>query len=241
MSRIALVTGGTRGIGAAISKQLKNAGYKVAANYATNHAVAETFHNETGIAIYSWNVASFKDCQDGIAKVQSDLGGTVDVLVNNAGITRDSAFHKMSEDDFNVVIDINLRSCFNMCRSVIDGMRQKSFGRIINLSSINAQSGQFGQVNYAAAKAGMIGFTRALSLEGARKGITVNAIAPGYISTEMVAAISPDVLEQIVERIPVGRLGEPDEIARAVLFLASDEAGFINGSTLSINGGQWRS
>lgn len=237
-SRTALVTGGTRGIGAAICKALKSAGYTVAANYATNHAAAEAFKDTTGIPVYSWDVANLAACKAGVAKIESDLG-PVDILVNNAGITRDCAFHKMSEEDWNAVMDTNLRSCFNMSQVVFAGMRNRSFGRIINLSSINGQKGQFGQVNYSAAKAGMLGFTKALALEGAKKNITVNAIAPGYINTEMVAAIDSGVLQQIVDKIPVGRLGEPDEIARTVVFLADDKAGFISGATIAVNGGQY--
>jgi acetoacetyl-CoA reductase len=238
MSRVALITGGTRGIGAAISRSLKSAGYTVAANYATNHAAAEEFKDKTGIPVYSWDVASLAACKDGVRKIASDLG-PVDILVNNAGITRDCAFHKMSEDDWNAVLDTNLRSCFNMCQAAFPDMRNRGFGRIVNLSSINGQKGQFGQVNYAAAKAGMLGFTKALALEGAKKKVTVNAIAPGYINTEMVAAIDSSVLQQITDKIPVGRLGEPDEIARTVLFLASDNAGFITGATFNVNGGQY--
>jgi acetoacetyl-CoA reductase len=239
MTRVAVVTGGTRGIGAAIAKALKEAGYQVAANYANNHTAADAFTQETGIPAYSWNVANMSECMDGIKKIESTLGA-VDILVNNAGITRDGAFHKMSESDWDTVMDINLRSCFTMSRSVIDGMRNRGFGRIINISSINGLSGQFGQANYAAAKAGMIGFTKALALEGSRKGITVNAIAPGYINTEMVAAVAPEILGQIVDKIPVGRLGEAEEIARTVLFLADDKAGFITGATINVNGGQYR-
>jgi acetoacetyl-CoA reductase len=240
MSRVALVTGGTRGIGAAICKGLKAAGYTVAANYATNHAAAEELKDKTGIPVYSWNVASLAECKDGVRKIESDLGA-VDVLVNNAGITRDCVFHKMSEDDWNAVLDTNLRSCFNMCQAAFPGMRNRGFGRIVNLSSINGQKGQFGQVNYAAAKAGMLGFTKALALEGARKNVTVNAIAPGYINTEMVASIDVGILQQIIDKIPVGRLGEPEEIARTVLFLAADDAGFVTGATFSVNGGQYLS
>jgi acetoacetyl-CoA reductase len=239
MTKVAVVTGGTRGIGAAISVALREAGYSVAANYANNHAIADAFTAQTGIQAWSWNVANTPECMDGIKKIEGVLG-PVDILVNNAGITRDGAFHKMQEADWDMVMDINLRSCFTMCRAVIEGMRHRNFGRIINISSINALAGQFGQTNYAAAKAGMIGFTKALSLEGARKGITVNAIAPGYINTDMVAAVDIDVLGQIVDKIPVGRLGEADEIARTVLFLAADTAGFINGATINVNGGQYR-
>jgi acetoacetyl-CoA reductase len=239
MARVALVTGGTRGIGAAISKALKAAGYKVAASYAGNDAAAEKFKAETGIPVYKWDVASFEACAGGIKKVEADIG-PIDVLVNNAGITRDTPFHKMTLDQWNAVISTNLGSLFNMTRPVIEGMRSRKFGRIINISSINGQKGQFGQVNYSAAKAGDIGFTKALALENAKGGITVNVIAPGYINTEMVQAVPKDVLEKnVIPQIPVNRLGEPEEIARAVLFLAADDAGFITGSTLTVNGGQY--
>ena len=239
MARVALVTGGTRGIGAAISRALKAAGYKVAASYAGNDAAAEKFKSETGIPVYKWDVASFDDCSAGIKKVEADLG-PVEVLVNNAGITRDTPLHKMSVDQWNAVINTNLGSLFNMTRNVIEGMRSRKFGRIINISSINGQKGQFGQVNYSAAKAGDIGFTKALALENAKGGITVNVIAPGYINTEMVQAVPKDVLEKnVIPQIPVNRLGEPEEIARAVVFLAADDAGFITGSTLTVNGGQY--
>ena len=239
MTRTALVTGGTRGIGAAISKALKEAGYKVAASYAGNDEAAAKFKAETGIAVYKWDVASFDACADGVKKVESEVG-PIDVLVNNAGITRDVPFHKMTLDQWNAVINTNLGSLFNMSRQVIEGMRARKFGRIINISSINGQKGQFGKVNYSASKAGDIGFTKALALETARGGITVNAICPGYINTEMVQAVPKDVLEQkILPLIPANRLGEPSEIARAVVFLASDDAGFVTGSTLSVNGGQY--
>jgi len=239
MTRTALVTGGTRGIGAAISKALKGAGYNVAASYAGNDEAAAKFKAETGIAVYKWDVASFDACADGVKKVEVDIG-PVDVLVNNAGITRDVPFHKMTLDQWNAVINTNLGSLFNMSRQVIEGMRGRKFGRIINISSINGQKGQFGQVNYSASKAGDIGFTKALALETARGGITVNAICPGYINTEMVQAVPKDVLEQkILPLIPANRLGEPEEIARAVVFLASEESGFITGSTLTVNGGQY--
>jgi len=238
MSRVALVTGGTRGIGAAIAVGLKNCGYKVAANYAGNDEAAAKFKAETGIAVFKWDVSSYDACVAGLKQVETDLG-PVDVLVNNAGITRDAPFHRMTPEHWNVLINTNLSSLFNMCRPVIEGMRARKFGRIINISSINGQKGQFGQTNYSAAKAGEIGFTKALALESARNGITVNAIAPGYINTEMVQAVPKDVLEKnILPLIPVGRLGEPEEIARCVVFLASDEGGFITGSTLSANGGQ---
>ena len=239
MARIAVVTGGTRGIGAAISKALKGAGYTVAANYAGNEEAAARFKEETGIAVYKWDVSSYEACAAGLAQVEAELG-PVDVLVNNAGITRDGFFHKMSPQQWGAVIDTNLNSLFNMCRPVIEGMRNRNFGRIVCISSINGQKGQAGQSNYSAAKAGEIGFVKALAQENASKGITVNAIAPGYIGTEMVRAIDPDVLaKRIVPQIPVGRLGEPEEIARCVLFLAADEAGFITGSTLAANGGQY--
>jgi acetoacetyl-CoA reductase len=239
MTRTALVTGGTRGIGAAISKALKAAGCNVAASYAGNDEAAARFKAETGIAVYKWDVSSFDACAAGVKKVEAEVGA-VDVLVNNAGITRDVPFHKMTLDQWNAVINTNLGSLFNMSRQVIEGMRARKFGRIINISSINGQKGQFGQVNYSASKAGDIGFTKALALETARGGITVNAICPGYINTEMVQAVPKDVLEQkILPLIPANRLGEPEEIARAVVFLASDDAGFVTGSTLSVNGGQY--
>jgi len=239
MARIAVVTGGTRGIGGAISKALKAAGYTVAANYAGNEEAAARFKEETGIPVYKWDVSNYEACAAGLAQVEAELG-PVDVLVNNAGITRDGFFHKMSPEQWRAVIDTNLNSLFNMCRPVIEGMRNRNFGRIICISSINGQKGQAGQSNYSAAKAGEIGFVKALAQENASKGITVNAIAPGYIGTEMVRAIDPDVLaKRIVPLIPVGRLGEPEEIARCVLFLAGDEAGFITGSTLAANGGQY--
>jgi acetoacetyl-CoA reductase len=239
MARVALVTGGTRGIGAAISKALKAAGYNVAASYAGNDGAAVKFKDETGIPVYKWDVGSFEACGEGIKKVEAELG-PIDVLVNNAGITRDTPFHRMSLEQWNAVITTNLGSLFNMSRHVIEGMRSRKFGRIINISSINGQKGQFGQVNYSAAKAGDIGFTKALALETARAGITVNAICPGYINTEMVQAVPKDVLEKsILPLIPTGRLGEPEEIARAVVFLASDDAGFVTGSTMTVNGGQY--
>jgi acetoacetyl-CoA reductase len=239
MSRVAVVTGGTRGIGAAISKTLKGAGYTVAAIYAGNDEAAAQFKAETGIAVYKWDVSSYEACAEGLAKVEADLG-PVEVLVNNAGITRDGFFHKMTPEQWLAVINTNLNSLFNMCRPVIEGMRNRSFGRIVCISSINGQKGQAGQTNYSAAKAGEIGFVKALAQENASKGITVNAICPGYIGTEMVRAIDPEVLaKRIVPQIPVGRLGEPEEIARAVLFLVADGGGFITGSTLSANGGQY--
>ncbi|WP_158045140.1 acetoacetyl-CoA reductase [Skermanella pratensis] len=237
MARVAVVTGGTRGIGEAISVGLKDAGYKVAAIYAGNDERAREFSERTGIAVYKWDVGNFEACKEGLAKVASELG-PVDIVVNNAGITRDGVMHRMTYEQWNDVIQTNLTSCFNMCRSVIDGMRERGFGRIVNIGSINGQAGQYGQVNYAAAKSGIHGFTKALAQEGAAKGITVNAIAPGYIDTDMVRAVPPNVLEKIVAKVPVGRLGKASEIARGVLFLVADEGGFITGSTLSINGGQ---
>ncbi|MDR6287585.1 MULTISPECIES: acetoacetyl-CoA reductase [Inquilinus] len=237
MARVAVVTGGTRGIGEAISLALKEKGYKVAATYAGNDEAARSFSERHGIAVYKFDVADFGQCETAIAKIEAELG-PVEILVNNAGITRDGTIHKMDRNAWDAVIDTNLGSCFNMCRCVIDGMRARSFGRIVNIGSINGQAGQYGQVNYAAAKSGIHGFTKALAQEGAGKGITVNAIAPGYIDTDMVRAVPPNVLEKIVARVPVGRLGKASEIARGVLFLVDDEGGFITGSTLSINGGQ---
>jgi len=237
MSRLALVTGGTRGIGEAISVALKDAGHEVVANYAGNDEAAEKFESRTGIPVYKFDVSDFDACNDAVSKIESEQG-PVEVLVNNAGITRDATMHKMSFEQWNEVIQTNLSSCFNMCHAVIDGMRERQFGRIINIGSINGQAGQYGQVNYAAAKSGIHGFTKALAQEGARKGITVNAIAPGYVATDMVRAVPEKVLEKIIEGIPVGRLGEAHEIARGVVFLAADDAGFITGSTMSINGGQ---
>jgi acetoacetyl-CoA reductase len=239
MARVALVTGGTRGIGAAIAKALKAAGYTVAANYGGNDEAAQKFKAETGIGVYKWDVSSFDACSAGIKQVVADLG-PIEVLVNNAGITRDSQLHRMKPEQWTAVINTNLNSLFNMCRNVIESMRERKFGRIINISSINGQKGQFGQVNYSAAKAGELGFTKALAQEGARAGITVNAICPGYINTEMVQAVPKDVLEKsILPTIPIGRLGEPEEVARCVVFLASDDAGLLTGSTLTANGGQY--
>jgi acetoacetyl-CoA reductase len=239
MGRVALVTGGSRGIGAAISRALKQNGFTVAASYAGNDQAAQAFKSETGIPVFKWDVGDFDACQAGVRQVEGELG-PVDVLVNNAGITRDGFFHKMSREQWSAVIRTNLDSLFNMTRPVIEGMRARGFGRVIVISSINGQKGQAGQVNYSAAKAGDIGFVKALAQESANKGITVNAICPGYIGTEMVQAIDPEVLKaKIIPLIPVGRLGQPEEIARAVAFLASDEGGFITGSTLSINGGQY--
>jgi acetoacetyl-CoA reductase len=238
MARVAVVTGGTRGIGEAISKALKAAGYKVAANYGGNDEAAQKFKAESGIPVYRWDVSSYESCVEGLKKVEADLGA-VEILVNNAGITRDTTFHRMTPEQWTAVINTNLNSLFNMCRPVIEGMRSRKFGRIINISSINGQKGQFGQTNYSAAKAGELGFTKALAQESARAGITVNAICPGYIATEMVKAVPKDVLEKnILPLIPLGRLGEPEEVARCVVFLASDDAGLITGSTLSANGGQ---
>ena len=238
MARVALVTGGSRGIGAAISKGLKGAGYTVAANYAGNDDTAQKFKNETGVPVFKWSVADYDACAAGIKQVEAEVG-PVDVLVNNAGITRDAMFHRMTREQWQEVISTNLNGIFNMTHPVWPGMRDRKWGRIINISSVNGQKGQAGQVNYSAAKAGDIGFTRALAQEGARIGITVNAICPGYIGTEMVRAIDEKILnERIIPQIPVGRLGEPEEIARCVVFLAGEEAGFITGSTLSANGGQ---
>jgi acetoacetyl-CoA reductase len=239
MARIALVTGGSRGIGAAVSKALKAQGCNVAASYAGNDEAAHAFKAETGIPVFKWDVSSYQACVDGIKQVEAELG-PIDILVNNAGITKDAMFHKMTAEQWNAVINTNLSSLFNMTQPIWGGMRERGFGRIICISSINGQKGQMGQVNYSAAKAGELGFVKALAQEGAAKGITVNAICPGYIGTDMVKAIAPDVLEKrILPLIPVGRLGEPEEIARTVAFLAADDAGFITGSTFSINGGQY--
>ena len=239
MGRVAVVTGGSRGIGAAISKALKASGYKVAVTYAGNDEAAKAFKSETGIPVYKWDVSNTEACATGLKQVEADLG-PIEVLINNAGITRDSAFHRMTAEQWHAVINTNLNSLFNMTRPVIEGMRARKFGRIINISSINGQKGQFGQTNYSAAKAGDLGFTKALAQESAKLGITVNAICPGYIATEMVMAVPQEVREKnILPQIPVGRLGEAEEIARCVVFLASDEAGFITGSTLSANGGQY--
>lgn len=237
MARVALVTGGSRGIGAAISIALKDAGYSVAASYAGNDEAAAKFTNETGIKTYKWNVADYDSCVEGIAKVEAELG-PVDILVNNAGITRDAPFHKMTREQWSDVIDTNLSGVFNMTHPIWPGMRERKFGRVITISSINGQKGQFAQVNYSASKAGDLGITKALAQEGARFGITANAICPGYIATDMVMAVPEKVRESIVAQIPAGRLGEPEEIARCVVFLASDEAEFVNGSTITVNGGQ---
>ena len=238
MARVAVVTGGTRGIGHAISIALKKKGYRVAATYAGNDAAAQMFQAETGIPVYKWNVGDYAQCDQGLKQVERDLGA-IDIVVNNAGITRDGVLHRMTPEQWGEVISVNLNSMFNMTRPVIDGMRARNFGRIINISSINGQKGQMGQTNYSAAKAGVIGFTKALAQESAKKGITVNCIAPGYVDTEMVQAVPEAVLKTIIEQIPVGRLGTAEEIARAVLFLAGDDAGFITGATLTMNGGQY--
>ncbi len=239
MSRVALVTGGTRGIGAAIAKALKDKGYKVAASYAGNDEAAQKFKAETGIPVFKWDVSSFDACGAGIKQVEAEVG-PIEVLVNNAGITKDGMFHRMTLEQWQAVINTNLGSLFNMTRHVWEGMRARKFGRIVNISSINGQKGQMGQVNYSAAKAGELGFTKALAQEGAKAGITVNAICPGYINTEMVQAVPKDVLEKsILPQIPIGRLGEPEEIARCVVFLAADDAGLITGATLTANGGQY--
>jgi len=239
MARVALVTGGTRGIGGAISRALKDAGYKVAASYAGNDEAAKKFHAEASIGVFKWDVGNYEACASGIKAVEAELG-PIEILVNNAGITRDAMFHKMTAEQWGQVINTNLTSLFNMCRAVIEGMRERNFGRIINISSVNGQKGQMGQVNYSAAKAGDLGFTKALAQESARKGITVNAVCPGYIATEMVMAVPKEVLEKsILPQIPTARLGQPEEVARCVVFLASDDAGFITGSTLTANGGQY--
>ena len=238
MEKVALVTGGTRGIGAAISKALKNEGYLVAANYNGNDIAAEKFRSETNIPTYKWSVKSYEQCESGVASIEADLGN-ISVLVNNAGITRDVMFHKMTSQMWHDVIDTNLNGLFNMTHPVWKGMRDRGFGRIINLSSINGQKGALGQVNYSSSKSGDLGFTKALALEGAAKGITVNSICPGYIATDMLKSMPEKLIESTVSQIPVGRLGEPDEIARCVIFLASTEASFITGSTMTVNGGQF--
>ena len=237
MPRVAVVTGGTRGIGEAISIALQDMGVTVAANYAGNDEKAKAFGDRTGIAVYRWDVGDHEACVTGCAQVEADLG-PIDIVVNNAGITRDGVLAKMTFDDWNDVMRINLGGCFNMAKATFGGMTSRGWGRVVNIGSINGQAGQYGQVNYAAAKSGIHGFTKALAQEGARKGVTVNAIAPGYIDTDMVAAVPPPVLEKIVAKIPVGRLGQASEIARGVAFLCSEEGGFVTGSTLSINGGQ---
>ena len=239
MTRVAVVTGGTRGIGAAISTELKRKGHRVAANYGGNDEAAQAFQVKTGIPVFKFDVSDYDACEAGIARVTKDLG-PVDILVNNAGITRDGVLHRMTRENWNAVIDTNLTSVFNLTRLVIEGMRARGFGRIVSISSINGRKGQLGQANYAAAKAGLLGFTKAIALEGAAKGITCNVIAPGYVNTEMVAAVPKDVLEaKILPQIPVGRLGEAEEIARCVSFLAADDAGFITGACLDANGGQY--
>ncbi len=237
MGRVALVTGGTRGIGAACSKALKDAGYSVAASYVGNEEAANAFKAETGIPVFKWDVGDYAACEKGVAAVEAEVG-PVDVLVNNAGISRDSMLNKMTPEQWSEVMRTNLDSVFNVTRQVINGMRERKFGRVISISSINGQQGMLGLSNYCAAKAGIIGFTRTLALEGARKGITANAIAPGYVATELLAGVSEKVMEAIVGQIPVGRLGEAEEVARCVVFLAADEAAWITGSTLTINGGQ---
>lgn len=237
MARVALVTGGTRGIGAGISKALLAQGRTVAASYAGNDEAASAFAKETGCKVYKFDVADFEACKAAMAKIEAEVG-PVDILVNNAGITRDATMKRLSREMWDAVIDTNLGSCYNLCKLVWDGMSARKFGRIVNIGSVNGQAGQYGQVNYAAAKSGIHGFTKALAQEGARSGITVNAIAPGYVDTDMVRAVPPDVLEKIIGRIPVGRLGNVGDIARGVAFLTADEASFITGSTLSINGGQ---
>lgn len=237
MKRIALVTGGIRGIGGAISKELSQKGYRVIANYCKQDDIAKEFHKETGIELKRFDVSDFKACEQAVAEIEQEFGDNISILVNNAGITRDSMLHKMSPEDWNSVIDTNLNSCFNMSRAIINQMRAKEFGRIVSISSVNAQAGQAGQTNYSAAKAGIIGFTKALARESAAKGITVNAIAPGYIMTDMVSKVSQDVLDKIISMIPIKRLGQSHEIARAVAFLVAEEAGFITGETLAVNGG----
>jgi acetoacetyl-CoA reductase len=237
MARVAIVTGGTRGIGEAISMALKDMGMQVAANYMGNDERAKAFTDRTGIAAYKWDVADHEACTEGVRQVESDLG-PVDVLVNNAGITRDTTMKRMDRDKWQQVIDTNLGGCFNMAKAVFEGMLERKYGRIVNIGSINGQAGQYGQVNYAAAKSGIHGFTKALAQEGARAGVTVNAIAPGYIDTDMVAAVPEEVLGKIIAKIPVNRLGKAEEIARGVAFLVDENAGFVTGSTLSINGGQ---
>lgn len=238
MAKIAIVTGGTRGIGAAIAMALKAKGYKVASNYAGNDERAKQFSESSGIPVYKFDVSDYEQCEAGIRRIEEDMGGKTEILVNNAGITRDGTLHRMDRASWQAVIDTNLGSCYNMCHLVIDGMREREFGRIVNVGSINGQAGQYGQVNYAAAKSGIHGFTKALAQEGAAKGITVNAIAPGYVDTDMVRAVPENVLEKIIKGIPVGRLGRAEDIARTVVFLVADDAGFITGSTVSVNGGQ---
>jgi len=239
MGRIAIVTGGVRGIGAAIARHLKSEDYRVAVTYHSNDAAAAKFKAETGIPVFKWDVSDYAACEAGVKQIADHFGASVEILVNNAGITHDATMHKMTAPQWNEVIATNLTSCFNMSRMVINDMREKGFGRIVNISSINAQKGQFGQTNYSAAKAGMIGFTKALALENAGRGITVNAVAPGYVATDMVAAVAPDILAKIVAQIPVGRLGQPDEVAQIVGFLVGDAAAYVTGATWSANGGQY--
>lgn len=239
MARVALVTGGTRGIGAATARALKKAGYKVAVSYHGNDEAAKAFNRETTIPIYKWNVTDYLACEQGVANVEKDVGA-IEVLVNNAGISRDATLHHMSQEQWSEVMRTNLDSLFNMTRQVINGMRERNFGRIISISSINGQKGQIGCANYSAAKAGVLGFTKAVALENARKNVTVNAIAPGYINTELLAKVPPEVMEKnILANIPRGRLGEPEEVARCIVFLAADESGWITGSTITVNGGQY--
>ena len=237
MARVALVTGGTRGIGASISRELKNAGRIVVANYAGNDNAARQFNEETGIRVMKFDAGNYAECEKAVATIYEEVG-PIEILVNNAGITRDTTIARMNRDMWDAVIDTNLGSCFNLCKLTFENMRANKFGRVVNIGSINGQAGQYGQVNYAAAKSGIHGFTKALAQEGARFGITVNAIAPGYVDTEMVRAVPPEVLEKIIARIPRGRLGTAEDIARGVLFLTSDDADFVTGSTMSINGGQ---
>ena len=236
MARVALVTGGTRGIGGAISRALKDDGYRVAANYRANGEAAGRFGAATGVGVYKWDVCDFAACEAGVARIERELG-PIDILVNNAGITRDGTLQRMTLENWQAVLDTNLGSCFNLCHAAFAGMRERGFGRIVNIGSINGQAGQYGQVNYAAAKSGIHGFTKALAQEGARHGITVNAVAPGYVDTDMVRAVPEAVLDKIVASIPVGRLGRAEDVARAVLFLVADDADFVTGSTLSVNGG----
>lgn len=236
-NRLALVTGGTTGIGAAICKELKSAGYRVVANYVANEEGAKAFEKETGITAYKWDVTNFEQCAKGVEKICSDFGSNIEILVNNAGITRDSMMHKMKPEDWSSVLITNLFSCFNMSHAVINAMREKQFGRIVNISSVNAQEGQIGQTNYCASKAGILGFTKALARESASKGITVNAVAPGYTDTAMVKTVPENFMKSLLSQVPIGRLGKPEEIADAVRFLVSERAAFITGETLSVNGG----
>lgn len=237
--RLALVTGGTTGIGAAICKALKNAGYNIAANYVANDDAAKAFEQQTGVKTYQWDVTNFDQCAKGVEKICADFGGNVEILVNNAGITRDGMLHKMTPENWNAVLTTNLTSCFNMSRAVINAMREKGFGRIVSISSVNGQLGQIGQTNYSASKTGIIGFTKALARESATKGITVNAVAPGYTDTTMLKSIPEDIMKSLIAQIPIGRLMKPEEIARMVVFLVADESGAITGETLPVNGGQY--